>query len=588
MKYRVSGMIAALMLMSSSVMAFHDSDGHWAKKYIDYLSEQEIINGYLDGSFRPDNQITREEASSIISSYIEKKSLPLSENSEKSAVKFIDMDSERWSYSSVDRLVKTETADGYPDGSFRPEDSITRAEFSKIAYSVLNKAGMLEEKKAEFSDISEHWGKEFIEILAGNGYLKGYEDGDFRPDEFITRAEASKIIAAAANPELEYDGEASGKEEKPEDNSSSEDEEKNAASIKAEAAYAKQERNSIAMIAAGVSKEDGTVLNSENTLAYMESIESGHRLYFTVANNEAGNEYYLYFNEKYLNPGETYKVYIEENGNSAPVTSESFYQNTVLGKVAEVDGHICYIRDMTQNESLTIKNMLKKSIEPLGRTLYVWGGGWNEEDTAAGPDALTVGASPRWEEFFNMYGSGYNYNNTRYQIRDGLDCSGYIGWLMYNVFNTENNKDGYVMHADKMAKNYSDRGWGTFIPKNSVSDYKAGDIMSSPDHVYMVIGTASDGSVVLIHASPSGVKLSGTPSPGGTQYSEAAKLSQYYMETYRPAFYNKYPSPTVNSYYLRAFEQMRWDTSENGILSDPEGIQNMSAEEVLNIMFNEE
>lgn len=91
-------------------------------------------------------------------------------------------------------------------------------------------------------------------------------------------------------------------------------------------------------------------------------------------------------------------------------------------------------------------------------------------------EAVTIGASLQWKSFFNQYGSTYDYTKTLYQIHNGLDCSGYIGWAIYNTVNTSNNKDGYVMLADGMASNFAARGWEPTKYKTQISQYKPGDI----------------------------------------------------------------------------------------------------------------
>ena len=92
----------------------------------------------------------------------------------------------------------------------------------------------------------------------------------------------------------------------------------------------------------------------------------------------------------------------------------------------------------------TIKNFLQTAIAPIGSTMYVWGGGWNKADTAAGKDAKRLGLSPKWRSFAKNKDASYNYNYYRYQIHNGLDCSGYVGWCVYNVLNTKNGQKGYV------------------------------------------------------------------------------------------------------------------------------------------------
>lgn len=201
----------------------------------------------------------------------------------------------------------------------------------------------------------------------------------------------------------------------------------------------------------------------------------------------------------------------------------------------------------------TLKKLLQTALQPVGSTMYVWGGGWNKADTGAGREARTIGVSPKWKQFFEKQTSAYDYNRTRYQIANGLDCSGYIGWCIYNIRNTENGKSGYVMLADQMAKNFASRGWGTYTAKGSVKNYRAGDIMSSSGHVYLVVGQCSDGSVVLLHASPPGVQLAGTPDRNGKSDSRAVRLATRYMKKYYPEWYKKYPNCAKGSSYLTQF-----------------------------------
>lgn len=237
----------------------------------------------------------------------------------------------------------------------------------------------------------------------------------------------------------------------------------------------------------------------------------------------------------------------------------------------------------------TIKKLLKAAMLPVGKTMYVWGGGWNKEDTGSGIEAVTMGVSPAWETFFNQQDSRYNYENTRYQIHNGLDCSGYVGWCIYNALNTTSGNEGYVISAEQMAANYSSRGWGTYIGRSRVIDYKPGDIMSSDcvdcGHVWIVVGQCSDGSVVLVHSSPAGVQLNGTVNRNGSQNSEAVKLATYYMKKNFPKWYNKFPNCSRGESYLSHYAQIRWNVSGKSVLNDPEGYQKKNAEEVLQDLF---
>ena len=233
----------------------------------------------------------------------------------------------------------------------------------------------------------------------------------------------------------------------------------------------------------------------------------------------------------------------------------------------------------------TIRKLLETALGPVGTTLYVWGGGWSTDPNgpASGIDAMTVGVPARWKEFFDQYGSGYNYRLTRYQSRDGLDCSGYVGWTLYNTFNTRSGNDGFVMLAQNMASTYASWGWGSYTPAGSFSDFHAGDIMSlASGHVYITVGQCDDGSVVLLHASPPGVMITGTSTPSGNSFSEAAALASRYMKKYYPDYYAKF-SGQLNrgSSYLHNYSRMRWYLTGKCVMTDPDGFTGKSAAKVL-------
>lgn len=241
----------------------------------------------------------------------------------------------------------------------------------------------------------------------------------------------------------------------------------------------------------------------------------------------------------------------------------------------------------------TIKNFLRTALAPVGSTMYVWGGGWNKADTGAGKDAKRIGLSPAWRSFASDKTSSYDYKNYRYKIHDGLDCSGYVGWTVYNVLNTKKNGKGYVTSASKQAKMFSGLGFGSYRQASQITNYKAGDIMSSTcsccGHVWIVVGQCSDGSVVLLHSSPSGVQLNGTVTPKGNKNSQAIKLAAKYMKKYYKSWYQRFPRVDRGSSYLSHYGQMRWKTAGKGVvLSDPEGLQNMRAEKVLEEIFSQQ
>ena len=246
-------------------------------------------------------------------------------------------------------------------------------------------------------------------------------------------------------------------------------------------------------------------------------------------------------------------------------------------------------KEPTRNVS-TIKKYLQSAIQPIGKAIYVWGGGWSTDGLGGSTEARSIGVSKNWTDFFNAQTKDYNFYDTQYQRHDGLDCSGYVGWTIYNIMNKKSGNNGYVMSAKDMAKNYASRGWGTYKKRSQITDYKPGDIMSIAckdcGHVGIVIGQCEDGSVVVLHSSSNpGVQLSGTVAPDGRIKSQAADLAKKYMEQYFPEWSAKFKTKIRDEKYLSHFGQMRWDTSGRSIMTDPDGYQNMNAEEVLADLF---
>ena len=247
------------------------------------------------------------------------------------------------------------------------------------------------------------------------------------------------------------------------------------------------------------------------------------------------------------------------------------------------------VETMTAKDSTsTIKNFLTTAITPVGSTMYIWGGGWNKEDTGAGKDGVLIGLNPNWRNFCGKQKASYNYRRHRYQFGAGLDCSGFVGWSIYNIMKTKDGKPGhgYVMKASKMASSFAKYGWGTYKSATGIKDFKAGDVMSSSTHVYIVVGSCQDGSVVLVHSSPAGVRLSGTPNRQGKAGSEAVRLAKAYMKKYYPSWYRRYPSCGRGMSYLTDYAQFRWTTGKGSVLDDPDLYQNKTAKEILQDLYD--
>ncbi len=147
---------------------------------------EEYIAGYPDGTVRPDGKITRAEVSAIFAR--------LTENSAPAnySTKFSDVLAYDWFCDSVMKLSNKDIIKGYPDGTFKPNKSITRAEFAVIASKYIKNPKAADET---FSDVPmNHWAKDAIAMVKAEGWISGYTDGTFKPDAPITRAEAVSIV----------------------------------------------------------------------------------------------------------------------------------------------------------------------------------------------------------------------------------------------------------------------------------------------------------------------------------------------------------------------------------------------------------
>ena len=147
---------------------------------------EEYIAGYPDGTVRPDGKITRAEVSAIFARLTEN-SAPANYSS-----KFSDVLAYDWFCDSVMKLSNKDIIKGYPDGTFKPNKSITRAEFAVIASKYIKNPKAADET---FSDVPmNHWAKDAIAMVKAEGWISGYTDGTFKPDAPITRAEAVSIV----------------------------------------------------------------------------------------------------------------------------------------------------------------------------------------------------------------------------------------------------------------------------------------------------------------------------------------------------------------------------------------------------------
>ena len=159
------------------------------------------IVGYPDKTVRPQNGITRAEVATIFFRLLTDETR--NANSTKSN-SYSDVAAGAWYNHAVSTLSAMGIVKGDSNGKFNPNAPITRAEFAAIAARFDDKANST---TADFSDIVSHWAKNEISAASNNGWINGYPDGTFRPDNKITRAEAMTLVNRVLKrlPETEED-----------------------------------------------------------------------------------------------------------------------------------------------------------------------------------------------------------------------------------------------------------------------------------------------------------------------------------------------------------------------------------------------
>ncbi|MGG1556253.1 S-layer homology domain-containing protein [Paenibacillus ferrarius] len=144
---------------------------------------QAYIQGYDDHTFRPEQAITRAEMAAILTRVIDKEAAGIQAS-------YSDVAATHWAAAFIDKASAMKLMSGYPDGTFAPDQPITRAEMASLAASLT--AG--DTQGAGFTDLAGHWAKSAILKVQGAGILEGYADGSFKPEQSITRAEAVTMM----------------------------------------------------------------------------------------------------------------------------------------------------------------------------------------------------------------------------------------------------------------------------------------------------------------------------------------------------------------------------------------------------------
>jgi spore germination protein YaaH len=170
---------------------FIDIENHWAQSYIIDLFEKGIVSGMPGKRFMPNGNLTRAEAAALFV-----KMLGL--QNETATATFSDTTG-HWAQKQISIVKEKGIFSGYSGNLFYPERKITREEFAVVCDKVLFSPDTVDFSQTIFSDVSPEtnvWSNKSIIVLAMNNILSGYPDGTFRPSATITRAEAVRVIAA--------------------------------------------------------------------------------------------------------------------------------------------------------------------------------------------------------------------------------------------------------------------------------------------------------------------------------------------------------------------------------------------------------
>ena len=165
-----------------------DIAGHWAYNHILDAYHLSVVDGYSGRVFRPNSAINRAEFVKIVA-----RALCLEAPSSLSVRPFPDVDTRVWfaRYVYVNKL--RGFVDGYADGLFRPANDLTRAEAIKVLTLAAGES-IPNYKTTLFVDGNGHWAVKYLETARRKGYLRGYPDGSARPDASITRAEVMSLV----------------------------------------------------------------------------------------------------------------------------------------------------------------------------------------------------------------------------------------------------------------------------------------------------------------------------------------------------------------------------------------------------------
>ena len=183
-------MVLSLMIPNFAFGATNDYTNHWAKETIQKWFDNDQLKGYEDGSFKPDQTITRAEFMTMVNNAYE--------FTEKAEISFKDVKSSDWFYQEVQKAAAEAYIIGYEDNTARPGNKISRQEAALIISRIKELTESPESAKVfkDYRTIAT-WSIGGVGAVAKEKIMIGYEDNSFRPDRSISRAEALVTIDRA-------------------------------------------------------------------------------------------------------------------------------------------------------------------------------------------------------------------------------------------------------------------------------------------------------------------------------------------------------------------------------------------------------
>ncbi|WP_240041255.1 S8 family serine peptidase [Paenibacillus ginsengarvi] len=170
---------------------YTDITGHWAHDNIVELTDKGIIEGYGNYEFRPDRTISRSEAVALV--------VKAFGYTKKREAYFPDVPAGHWSNDAISKALQAGLVDGYPNGLFRPDGSLSRVEMAVLFAKALGINGKLR-GDIPFADIdADYWALPILKQMSAEGWITGYDDGTFRPDHLTTRAEFAALLNRIMN-----------------------------------------------------------------------------------------------------------------------------------------------------------------------------------------------------------------------------------------------------------------------------------------------------------------------------------------------------------------------------------------------------